>query len=368
MVQPYSSTNMINPSSLLFTFAEHDPRICFAIQVSNKKFLYLNPSFERFFQIKREEATLDFLFGCIHPEDQAYVSSAYLAFKPGAFNDGLEFRMLLPDEKQYHLRLIAYLNVNNGQNVTVTGYLEDVTTVKEHESRLDELSNKKNAILNILSHDLAGPLGAIQNYTYLLSKNQVVVANEQVAKMIFAIEKISKRSTNLIQQFVRNEFLETSGVDVFKTRVNLVEKFGSFMEDYYGVQDDINKNFEFNYSSDQIYAEIDETKFAQVINNLISNALKFTPDGGTISLNLKEVDEAVQITVSDTGIGIPEEYQQNLFDKFSKARRPGLRGEPSVGLGMSIIKTIVDWHHGKIWFESKVNAGTTFYIEIPKTV
>jgi two-component system sensor histidine kinase VicK len=359
---------MNNPSSLLLTFAEHDPRICFAIQVSNKKFLYLNPSFERFFNIKKEEATLDLLFGYIHPEDQAYVRAAYHAFKPGAFNDGLDFRMLMPEKRLYHLRLIAYLNVKPGQNGTITGYVEDVTTFKEHELRLDELSNKKNAILNILSHDLAGPLGAIQNYTYLLSKNQVVVENEQVAKMILAIEKISKRSTNLIQQFVRNEFLESVGVDVFKTRVNLVEKFGSFMEDYYGVQDDLKKNFEFHYSSDQIFAEIDETKFAQVINNLISNALKFTPDGGTISLDLKETDEGVRIMVSDTGIGIPEEYRKTLFDKFSKARRPGLRGEPSVGLGMSIIKTIVDWHHGKIWFESKVNSGTTFYIEIPKTV
>jgi two-component system sensor histidine kinase VicK len=358
---------MNNPSSLLLTFAEHDPRICFAIQLNNKKFLYLNPAFERFFQIKKEEADLDLIFSYVHPDDQEYVRAAYHAFKPGEFSDGLDFRMLLPDNKQYYLRLIAYLNVRSGEKASITGYVEDVTTFKEHERRLDELSNKKNAILNILSHDLSGPLGAIQNYTYLLSRNQVVVENEQVGKMISAIEKISKRSTNLIQQFVRNEFLESSGVDVFKTRVNLVEKFGSFMDDYYGVQDDISKNFEFNYSSDQIYAEIDETKFAQVINNLISNALKFTPDHGTISLDLKETDERVLITVSDTGVGIPEEFQANLFDKFSKARRPGLRGEPSVGLGMSIIKTIVDWHNGKIWFESKVDSGTTFYIQIPKT-
>jgi two-component system sensor histidine kinase VicK len=102
-----------------------------------------------------------------------------------------------------------------------------------------------------------------------------------------------------------------------------------------------------------------------VINNLISNSLKFTPDGGTISINLEERGEVVRISVSDTGIGIPEEYRESLFDKFSKARRPGLRGEASVGLGMSIIKTIVEWHQGKIWFDTEVNRGTTFCIEIP---
>ena len=67
----------------------------------------------------------------------------------------------------------------------------------------------------------------------------------------------------------------------------------------------------------------------------------------------------------DTGVGIPEKFHEKLFEKFSTARRTGLKGEPSVGLGMSIIKTIIEWHEGKIWFESQQNKGTTFYIEIP---
>src|SRR5207253_7910739 len=110
----------------------------------------------------------------------------------------------------------------------------------------------------------------------------------------------------------------------------------------------------------------DDTKFMQVINNLISNAIKFTPDGGEITVSLEEKEETVLITVADTGIGIPEKFHATLFDKFSAARRPGIKGEPSVGLGMSIIKMIVEWHQGHIWFDSQENKGTTFYIEIPK--
>ncbi len=116
---------------------------------------------------------------------------------------------------------------------------------------------------------------------------------------------------------------------------------------------------------EKIYVPIDEYKFIQVINNLISNAIKFTPDGGVITVRIKPEKETVQISVSDTGVGIPEHLQEGLFEKFTKARRPGLKGEPSVGLGMSIIKTIVEWHGGKIWFESKENKGTTFHIELP---
>ncbi len=104
----------------------------------------------------------------------------------------------------------------------------------------------------------------------------------------------------------------------------------------------------------------------QVINNLISNALKFTPEGGSITVNVEESDRSVLISVADTGIGIPKKYHATLFDKFSQARRTGLKGQHSTGLGMSIIKTIVDWHQGKIWFNSEENKGTTFYVELPK--
>ena len=103
-----------------------------------------------------------------------------------------------------------------------------------------------------------------------------------------------------------------------------------------------------------------------MINNLISNAIKFTPDGGHITLSIEDQQDVVLFTVADTGVGIPAKFHDTLFSKFTKARRAGLKGEPSIGLGMSIIKTIVNWHEGKIWFESEEKKGTTFYIELPK--
>jgi two-component system sensor histidine kinase VicK len=353
------------PASLLLSFAEHDSRICFAVRISDLGVIYLNPAFENFFQMKQEDARLEPLLEMVHPDDINFLKSTFAQLQPGEFKNDVEFRMILDAEEEHTFKLIAYLQGDKNSEGILMGYLEDVTLLRAHERKLDDLSNKKNAILNILSHDLAGPLGAIQNYTYLLSKRMNDTGDEQVKKMISGIEHIAKRSTNMIQQFVRNEFLESSGVDVFKNRVDLVEKISFFFNDYYGVQDTVNKNFEFGSSVPKIFVEIDETKFIQVINNLISNALKFTPDGGTISVYLEEREKTVLIKVSDTGIGIPKKDHPFIFDKFSKARRPGLRGEPTVGLGMSIVKTIVEWHHGKIWFDSEEQKGTTFYIEIP---
>lgn len=104
----------------------------------------------------------------------------------------------------------------------------------------------------------------------------------------------------------------------------------------------------------------------QVITNLLSNALKFTPDSGNIRISVEDKNDNILIKVQDNGIGIPAHLQPFLFDKFTKAGRQGIHGEPSVGLGMSIIKTIVEWHNGQIWFESTEGIGTTFYIEISK--
>ncbi len=106
-----------------------------------------------------------------------------------------------------------------------------------------------------------------------------------------------------------------------------------------------------------------------MITNLISNSIKFTHDDGVITVRVEDKEErgTVLISVADNGIGIPNKYHTSLFDKFIRARRPGLRQEASIGLGMSIIKTIVEWHKGKIWFESKENEGTTFYVQILKS-
>jgi two-component system sensor histidine kinase VicK len=133
-----------------------------------------------------------------------------------------------------------------------------------------------------------------------------------------------------------------------------MERLKQVIEEYKNAEENLlPKIFDFTYSSDPLYMDIDDVKFLQVINNLFSNAIKFTPDNGTIRLECRRKGATVLFVVADNGIGIPAELQPVLFDKFSKARRPGLRGEESTGLGMSIIKTLVTWHGGKIWFKQR---------------
>jgi two-component system sensor histidine kinase VicK len=101
-----------------------------------------------------------------------------------------------------------------------------------------------------------------------------------------------------------------------------------------------------------------------VLNNLLNNALKFTPTGGTVTVGLREHKDKVRLTVKDTGIGIPGKLHHNLFAKFNPTRRAGLHGEVTTGLGLFIAKQIVELHGGDIWLESREKEGTTFFIEL----
>lgn len=103
-----------------------------------------------------------------------------------------------------------------------------------------------------------------------------------------------------------------------------------------------------------------------IIENLLTNAYKFTNDDGRIEVSVEERQGTILIKVADNGIGIPEKLQLLIFDKFTKARRRGTQGEQTVGLGMHLIRTMVEQLEGRIWFESQEGVGSTFFVELPK--
>lgn len=121
----------------------------------------------------------------------------------------------------------------------------------------------------------------------------------------------------------------------------------------------------FQYPDVPVYAHIIPNKFKRILENLMANAVKFTPPDGQITISLKNEEKKARLQVSDTGIGIPQHLQQSIFQKFTKANRVGTQGEPTTGLGLYIVNQIVEKHKGRIWVESQENAGTTFNIQLP---
>ncbi|MDB5149091.1 MAG: sensor histidine kinase, partial [Mucilaginibacter sp.] len=111
---------------------------------------------------------------------------------------------------------------------------------------------------------------------------------------------------------------------------------------------------------------ISREKIWRVISNLISNAIKFSPEGSAILVMAIELEKEIQVSVKDNGIGIPDKLKSQVFNMFTDAKRPGTSGEKSFGLGLSICKQIIEDHNGRIWFESDTENGTSFNFTLPK--
>lgn len=324
----------------------------------------MNVACLEFFSLKSAEVKPNVLSDMVNPDEQIHLLSYLNSCIQGKKIEGVECKINHQDGQRW-LKITPHLVIEDGKRLLI-GQAEDITIRKENVEAITRHNTKKNSILNILAHDLAGPIGTIGNLAALLAKETEEIEAPLIARYIALISKISQNGIKLIRDFLDQEFLESENVNMVKHRVELIEKITSATEDYFDMQNDLKVQFAFHSNKDRIYVEIDEHKFMQVINNLISNSLKFTPDGGKIELYVREDKDDIVISIADNGVGIPPRYHATLFDKFNDARRPGLKGEPSTGLGMSIIKTIVEWHNGQIWFESEENKGTTFFIRLPR--
>lgn len=341
--------------------------VFFAFHLQINKMLYLNEAFERIWNVSRESigSNLTLLFETVHPDDRAHVTSSFFNLKEDKQKQTIEFRILQPHGGIKWLKVDAYLS-DKSDNKIVVGTGSDITGYKDYIETLHKFSNKKNSILQILSHDLLGPLGNIQMSALMLSKYPEIAEKADIMELIDLVGKNSKRSVTMIRDLINREFLESSETTLVKQRVDIVLKIQEIIEQYKDPNAVARQTVDFETPLNSLYVSIDVSKFIQVINNLLLNAQKFTPDGGHIVVSLEDKQKTIVIKVQDNGIGIPEEMKPFIFDKFTKARRMGIKGEPTTGLGMSIIKTIVEWHDGRIWFESTEGKGTTFYVEIPK--
>jgi two-component system sensor histidine kinase VicK len=209
---------MTTPASLLFALSQHDHRICFAYNLSNKQFIYANPAFENFFQVEASNASMKKLFSMVCPDDKNYLKQAYATLQPGVFKADIEFKMNLSNKKYYFLRLNLLLQTNEDEGKILTGYMENISDSKAHHQQLHELANHKKAVLNTISHDLTAPLGSIQNLAALTARKTKSIEDQEVKKWILLIEEISKKTVHLIQTFVKKEFTEIAGLHLDKKK------------------------------------------------------------------------------------------------------------------------------------------------------
>ncbi len=320
---------------------------------SEGKILMLNPAAERLLGKKGETLIGDVLKGKIGEEHLLMLSKQT--------GDERAKEIELMSKSETTTRILRSSNAvvqdKNGAPIGMVAVLSDITKIKEVE-RL------KSEFLANVSHELRSPLVAIQkNLQVLMEQLPGTLTDEQCEFLRLASQNV-ERLTTLI-----NDLLDISAIEAGKMRfvfddVDLVAVLKVVAETFTAWIKEKNIDFSLQLPQSELIITADKSRISQVITNLMSNALKFTPVGGKIQLGLVNREEVVEIFVSDSGIGIPEKDLQNIFNRFVRLNTPAASGY-GTGLGLSIVKEIVERHNGKVDVQSRVGAGSTFKVVLP---
>lgn len=219
-----------------------------------------------------------------------------------------------------------------------------------------KMLEEQKDVVHAVAHDLKTPIANITGLTHLLKGN--LTKHENIELLSYAED-----SCNYATQIITNLLFENNHdkKDLIEINAFLKECLTSMV----GIATVKNIEIRNEIADEEAYQYVHKLNLQRAIQNIISNALKFTPAGGHVHMNSSVRNGVVTIYIKDNGIGIAEDIQPIIFNKFTKAKRNGVNGESSTGLGMHITKMIIEAHHGKIWFDSSLGAGTVFYVELP---
>lgn len=229
---------------------------------------------------------------------------------------------------------------------------------------LIQLNELKTYMLRMLSHDLGNPLSRILGYSQLLIHDEAMqseTASQFLEYIINDGEEMDRIITDVLNlEHTRSAEIVLEKIDLTRLIKDIVERNTHEMtaRQQIGATD---------LPNEPVYVAGNRRQLIQAITNLLSNAIKYTPAGGHVSLKLTPaVDDTIQLVVADTGYGIPEDSQANIFKEFYRVKTQATTGITGSGLGLSLVKVVVEAHQGRIWFDSVEEVGSKFYIELPK--
>lgn len=243
------------------------------------------------------------------------------------------------------------------------------TTLEERvEQRTEQLmssNREKDEILAIVAHDLKNPLSGIAMSASLLSRYYDQMQSDDIRKQLEMILQASSHLGHIISNLLDSHKLDTGLTALQIERINLHALLSKLASRYEQQAD--HKHISIEYLvAEQLFVVADPTAVDQIVDNLMSNAIKFSPFGSSVQIRALELATAVRIEVQDRGPGLNQEDMEKLFTKFARLSAKPTGGEHSTGLGLSIVKKLTDSMNGKIWCESKPGEGARFVVELPK--
>ncbi|MDU7073714.1 MAG: cell wall metabolism sensor histidine kinase VicK [Streptococcus peroris] len=291
---------------------------------------------------------------------------------------------LLKIEDEYELKdlitqspdLMIYSQNLNGEYISLrvrfalvrreSGFISGLVAVLHDTTEQEKEERERRLFVSNVSHELRTPLTSVKSYLEALDEGAL---SEPVAPDFI---KVSLDETNRMMRMV-TDLLHLSRIDNATSHLDVeLINFTAFITfilnrfDKIRAQDE-EKKYEIvrDYPINSVWVEIDTDKMTQVIDNILNNAIKYSPDGGKITVSMKTTDDQMILSISDQGLGIPKEDLPKIFDRFYRVDKARSRAQGGTGLGLAIAKEIVKQHNGFIWAKSEYGKGSTFTIVLP---
>lgn len=242
---------------------------------------------------------------------------------------------------------------------------EKERTLAAYREDLESVNQLKSNFMSIVSHELRTPLTSVKAYTETLLDNLGSVDRSTIKDFLRVMDEESERLIKLVDNILNYSYMETGLLKVEKTPCNINEIIEDVLEALQPVCLEKRVNCEMRLPRHSVLIDADLELIQQLLQNLLGNAVKFTPPDGKVTVTLEEEAAAARIIVQDTGKGIPENQLEKIFERFHQADASNTREYGGSGLGLAICKNIVNWHDGQIWVENVKDAGAKFVVLLP---
>ncbi|MEO6588038.1 MAG: ATP-binding protein [Pyrinomonadaceae bacterium] len=341
--------------------------------------IFSTPRFNDFFEVPAHELIgLDSFFKILHPDDRERVEMAFQESQVSGKEYKQEFRVINSDGNTHWLSAHgkSFLD-SEGNPVSMMGVLRKITDRKIADEELsiiferekkardesEEANRAKDFFLAFVSHELRSPLNAILGWTKILLTKEV---DKDVTKnALETIERSARSQSKLINDLVDSARVASGKLRLELTPVNFHDVIKNVYNSHKPQADSKHINLNFSSNNENISVVGDSVRLQQVFTNLLSNSLKFTPEGGNIDINVEARVEDVKVSICDNGLGISTDALPKIFNQFSQGDSDN-HDRTGLGLGLSIVKTLVGKHGGKVAAQSDgLGKGATFSVSFP---
>lgn len=250
-----------------------------------------------------------------------------------------------------------------------SGFISGLVCVLHDVTEQQKIDQDRKRFVSNVSHELRTPLTSMKSYIEALVEG--AWKDPEVAPNFL---KVTQEETDRMMRMI-NDLLNLSRMDLGTARlereyVNLNELFNHILDRFDMIlknSDKPDKNYSIkrDFTRRDIWVEVDTDKIQQVLDNIMNNAIKYSPDGGIITCRLLETHNHVIMSITDQGLGIPKDSISHIFDRFYRVDKARSRAQGGTGLGLAISKEVIQLHGGQIWVESREGEGSTFYISLP---